>query len=301
MFKNWPKKKIGFLFLVVIFILVVFFYFDYLHRPPNDYSLSVTDNIINLGTNNEITSVIDEPVFESISAANSYLENEGQGIVLMKNHEAKFYPFQIFLWHYGVNDIWNGQPVLVVYNPFCGNATVFKRTDSNGQILILENSGKLYNNQILFSETSDDTLWESLNGHALYGTKVDQIMDLVPSFVTTWQIFKKNFPQGQVLSRETGAEYDYSFDPNYGYQTSSEVFYPLEKYNQTFPLKTKIFTYNTNNFYPEDNIKSNLIINDQEIRLVWDDDWQAVRGYRISDDEEVGLFSGYWMCWAAVR
>jgi hypothetical protein len=302
MFKKWPEKKIGLLVLIVFFVGMVFFYTDRLHEPPIILAEKISDNFIDTGANNDGAPVINSPIFESVTLADTYLENNGQGIAIFENHQAKFYPFQILVWHYGVNDIWNGQPILVAYNPLCDSATVFKRTDFSNQTLVFENSGKIYNNQIIFLDHGDGALWGSLTGRSLYGLKGEnQAMELVPSVVTTWEIFKRSFPNGQVLSRETEVERDYSYNPYNDYATSNDIFYPLEKYDGLFPIKTKIFTYDVKNFYPEDNIKSDKNTTDQQISFVWDEDWRAVRGYRISDGKEVGLFSGYWMCWAAIK
>jgi hypothetical protein len=116
--------------------------------------------------------------------------------------------------------------------------------------------------------------------------------------IATWQSFKENFPNGSVLSRQTGASRDYSYNPYGNYAETSAVWYPLTKYDATYPAKTVIYGYGSEVF-PFDNIKSLGVISGSEVDFVWDEELEAVIGLDKSG-EEVALFNGYRFCWVSL-
>lgn len=287
------------LILIAAIIFVAIFVFTYRNffLPKNLSQQTIEETIINTGSNNDTRPAIANPNFESAPLADTYLQDEGQGITLVKNGKARFYPFQILVWHNLVNDIWNGFPVLVVYDPLCGSSAVFERDTKDAAVLSFKNSGKIYNNMMLFSDEGTDSLWGSLNGRALSGSKVGETLTALPSYVMTWQSFKENFPNGYVLSRETGVARDYSHNPYGNYAETSAVWYPLTKYDSTYSAKTIVYGYESEVF-PLDNIKSSGIVRGSEVDFIWDEELETVEGYD-ENENEVALTPAYWFCWAA--
>ncbi|MFH1253618.1 MAG: DUF3179 domain-containing (seleno)protein [Candidatus Uhrbacteria bacterium] len=289
-------------FLSLVVIAGIFGYEYFLHRPlVNLPQANLETAAVDIGLKTEILPAINEPVFESVPMADIYLENDGRGIALTENKIARFYPFQILVWHNIVNDVWGRVPILVSYNPLCDNATIFERLTPD-DVLLFENSGQIFNNIFLLTDKTSGSLWQPFLGQAISGTKTGQSLNRLASTVMTWSTFKKNFSNGEVLSRETGFTRDYSFNPYNDYLASSDILFPLTKYDSSLPAKTKVFAYDKA-VYPEDNIKSAGSIDfEQKIRFVWDNDWQTARGYQILADgligDEVALTSGFWFCWA---
>jgi len=308
--KNLNKRN--FKLLAILIIFVGFFIFEYFNHqvPGNLAQPGLEELIIETGSNNDIRPAIDNPEFESVPLADTYLLNEGQGIVLIKNNSARFYPFQILVWHNLVNDIWNGFPVLVVYDPLCGSVAVFERDTDDAVVLNFKNSGKIYNNMSLFTDDGTGSLWSPFDGKIIVGS--DNSGDIegerppspgyggvnlspLQSYVMTWQSFKTNFPDGYVLSRETGSARDYSNNPYGNYSETPAVWYPLTKYDSTYPAKTVVYGYGSDVF-PLDNIKSSGTINGIEVDFVWDEELETVRGYD-KNQNEMALSSAYWFCW----
>lgn len=305
--RRYLKFLLAFLIVVMIFVLT-----DYWHQAPKNLPAPTLEEIIfETNTNNDDIPVIDNPAFESVGMADQYLQNEGKGIVVLGKGEVRFYPYQILVWHFGVNDVLSGTPILVSYNPFCGSAIVFSRKISEETILQFKNSGKIYNNILLFSDgVENETLWNSLNGQALLGPGSGQSLSFLSSQIMTWKNFKENYPRGSVLSRETGFSRDYSKNPYSDYTNNNEIWFPLNKYDSSLPAKTFVYGLSVNNdrkAYPEDNLKSTKIIEEklgeQNIRLVWDEKTETPHGYVLEDDgslgEELILRPMYWLCWAA--
>jgi|GEM_PF-2130431 len=299
---KFSKTQRTFLIAAIIFVAIfVLTYRNYL--PPTNLSeQTVEETIIDTGSNNENRPAIVEPNFESVPLADTYLQNEGQGIVLASSPSleaptlppgrgVRFYPFQILVWHNLVNDVWNGQPILVAYDPLCGSAAVFEREEE----MVFQNSGKIYNNSMLFSVEGVDSLWRSIDGQIISGA--GETISSIPSYVMTWQSFKENFPNGSALSRETDVVRDYSHNPYGNYAETPAVWYPLTKYDSTYPAKTIVYGYGSEVF-PLDNIKSSGKISGAEIDFVWNEDLGTVIGLDKSG-EEVPLVNGYWFCWSA--
>ncbi|MFH1088912.1 MAG: DUF3179 domain-containing (seleno)protein [Candidatus Uhrbacteria bacterium] len=297
--------KIRPVFIVIILILLGVFIREYfVHRPPEILApASFEEIVIDSGVDNDSMPAINESVFESVAAADTYLENDGLGIALTENKIARFFPFQILVWHHLVNDVWGRVPILVSYNPLCGNSGVFESYTSEG-ILHFENSGQVLNNSFLMTDKNSGSLWNPLSGQAISGTKTGQSLHRLNSTVMTWNSFKKNFSDGEVLSRETGFTRDYSKNPYGDYFTSPDILFPLSKYDASLSAKTLVYSYGSL-VYPEDNIKNSKSIVDEvdgkKISLLWDEDWQTVRGFELAEDgslvDEVPLVPMYWMCW----
>ncbi len=297
--------KIRPVFLLIILVLLGIFIREYFVRRPPEVSTpaSLDEIIIDSGMNNDSMPAIDESVFESVAAADTYLENDGLGIALTENKIARFFPFQILVWHHIVNDVWGRVPILVSYNPLCSNGGVFESYTSEG-ILQFENSGQILNNSFLIADKTSGSLWNPLSGQAISGTKTRQSLHRLASTVMTWNSFKKNFSDGEVLSRETGFTRDYSKNPYGDYFTSPDILFPLSKYEAGLSAKTLVYSYDSL-VYPEANIKSSKLIDGEtdgkKIRMLWDEDWQTVRSFELADDgslaDEVPLVPMYWMCW----
>jgi len=61
----------------------------------------------------------------------------------------------------------------------------------------------------------------------------------------SWDAFKTSYPGGQVLSRETGFDRDYTQDPyeNEGYYESSDIWYTLSHEDGRLHAKELVFGY----------------------------------------------------------
>jgi hypothetical protein len=222
---------------VAVFVgFFVFGYFNY--QPPKNLDSFHSEITIDVGDNNESRLPITDPVFETVYLADVYLQDDSDGLVLFDKNKARFYPFQILVWHNLVEDVWNGENIVIEYEPLCGKA--------------------------------------------------------YPGLVMSWQSFKKNFPNGSVLSRDTGYSRDYSRNPYGDYADTPAVWFPVEDYDPTYPAKTIIFGYG-DEIFPLDNIKSAGTILGTKVDFVWDEDFETVRGFD-KEGKEVWLERKFWFC-----
>ncbi|MFQ5875455.1 MAG: DUF3179 domain-containing protein, partial [Dehalococcoidia bacterium] len=130
--------------------------------------------------------------------------------------DARAYPIQIVTWHEVVNDVVGGVPVLVTFFPLCNTGIAFDRT-VNGQVFEFGTSGLLrFSNLIMYDRTTE-TWWQQVGGEAIVGELTGTRLKLLPASIVSWEDFRTSFPNGQVLSRETGFTRDYGRNPYTGY------------------------------------------------------------------------------------
>lgn len=159
---------------------------------------------------------IDEPVFQQVSEVD-WLSGQEPVISLQLGGEAKAYPLQIMTWHEIVNDGIGDTAVTVTFCPLCNTAIVFKRPEVNGDFTTFGTSGSLYNSNLVMYDRSTESLWPQATGEAVKGPLTGEQLERIPAQIVAWEDFKNVFPQGQVLSHDTGYERSYGSNPYPGY------------------------------------------------------------------------------------
>lgn len=242
------------IFLVLLFLLVggILWYQYRFYRTPVEVPEPDTRQIV-LGTaHKDDIPAIDDPVFESVSAADVYLNDSGYGMVVEVGSRTRFYPFQILVWHQVVNDTFNGRDLLVTYDPLTYSSAVYDRTDTFGI------SGKLWNSNTLLYDRATESLWSQLRGEAIEGDLVGTVLERYPSQVMTWAAYKDGYSYGQVLSRETGFDRDYTQNPYEGYDESQEIWFPLDHEDTRLAPKSLVYGVaqgDTAMAFPVDNVE----------------------------------------------
>jgi hypothetical protein len=159
---------------------------------------------------------IDEPRFQSISEVD-WLADKEPVIAIEINGEARAYPLQIMTWHEIVNDAVGGTPLAVTFCPLCNTAVAYERPEIDGKVTTFGTSGKLINSNLLMYDRATNSLWPQVTGEAVSGDLVGTQLTHYPARIVSWQEFKTAFPDGAVLSRDTGHERDYGENPYPGY------------------------------------------------------------------------------------
>lgn len=159
---------------------------------------------------------IDRPQFIQQGEAESWLSDKEPVISLVYQGEARAYPLQILMWHEIVNDRIAGEPVLVTFCPLCYSALVFKRT-LDGEEHEFGVSGFLRHSDLVMFDRKTETLWQQFNGKAIVGDYVGKKLDQIPSQIISFKQFQNSYPNGVVLSRNTGYRRDYGRNPYAGY------------------------------------------------------------------------------------
>ena len=159
---------------------------------------------------------IDKPKFVEADAAQSWISHNEPVIAVEYKGVARAYPLQILIWHEIVNDNIGGDPLLVTFCPLCYSALVFDRT-LDGEVLEFGVSGFLRHSDLVMFDRKTETLWQQFTGKAIVGDYVGTTLDQLPSQIISFRQFRNNYPNGKVLSRETGYDRNYGANPYTGY------------------------------------------------------------------------------------
>lgn len=159
---------------------------------------------------------IDAPKFRSIEDAELSLDETEPVIVVDIGGDARAYPVEIMMWHEIVNDVVGEVPVAVTYCPLCNSAVSYERT-INDVPVTFGTSGELYAAALVMYDRATESLWTHFDGRAIAGVLAGHRLQPVPSPLLAWSEFKAVYPDGQVLSRDTGFVRQYGRNPYYGY------------------------------------------------------------------------------------
>lgn len=212
-------KLIGIL-LIVIMSLPVYAQQN-MERVGQHWKTDIDNRIVDL---NEIVALlprdgippIDDPVYWDINRAkNTFFEHEPVMVVDIDG-DARAYPLSILMWHEIVNDVIGGKPVSVTYCPLCNAAIVFdRRLRHDGEKLLLDfgTSGMLRKSDLVMWDRQTETWWQQLSGEGIVGKLAGAQLTMVPSLLISFEEFTESYPDGKVLSTETGTLRNYGANP----------------------------------------------------------------------------------------
>lgn len=162
-----------------------------------------------------IPSVTD-PRMETVSEARQWLVDQSPVIVVAIEGEARAYPQAILMWHEIANDTVGGVPIAVTFCPLCNSAIVFDRR-VDGRVLEFGVSGFLRKSDMVMYDRQTESWWQQFIGEGIVGEYTGVTLDVVPSQVVGFGQFAERYPDGRVMSRETGYRRDYGINPYVGY------------------------------------------------------------------------------------
>ena len=166
---------------------------------------------------------LENPPFISIEEGNeSFVDNEPV-IAIEINGDARAYPLGILTQHEIANDVIGGVPVAVTFCPLCNSAIVFAR-ELDGVVYEFGVSGVLRNSDLVMFDRQTESWWQQFTGEAIVGELTGSLLDIVASSTVSWADFKETFPDGQVMSTETGFGRIYGFNPYIGYDSNESPF-----------------------------------------------------------------------------
>lgn len=244
---------------------------------------------------------IDAPNFQSVSEADEWLGDREPVVFVQAGGDARAYPIQILIWHEIVNDTVGGEPLIVTFCPLCNTAIAFKRT-FNGQVLDFGTTGRLRYSNLIMYDRQTETWWQQATGDAIAGEHTGAQLEFYPAAIISWADFKVQYPDGKVLSRDTGHPRNYGRNPYYGYDDINQT--PF-LYNGTtpdqLPPMARVLTVDLNGeavAYPYDVLSEMKVINDtvggEDIVIFWTEGTaSALDTSSIPEGREVGSAVAY--------
>ncbi|MBK9123006.1 MAG: DUF3179 domain-containing protein [Chloroflexi bacterium] len=267
-----------------------------------DFCLTSVDlsEIISGGPPPDGIPPIDNPQFETIEQASSWLEDRSPVIALEVDGDARAYPLAILTWHEIVNDEVGGVPVAVTFCPLCNAGLVFERTVS-GEVLRFGVSGLLRNSDMIMWDDATQSFWQQLTGEGIVGAFTGTRLAERPSTMTSFGAFAARYPDGTVLSRETGVFRDYGRNPYTGYDSSTVPFLYSGDLDDRLPPMARVLGFRLGQSavaYDLDTLAEVFVINDDVEGIPVAAFWQpgvasALDATAIDDSRDVGMAALY--------
>ena len=209
---------------------------------------------------------IDEPSYVSIEDANKWIDDREPIIAVEVDSEARAYPLQILTWHEIVNDELNGKPLVISFCPLCNTAIAFER-EFDGQILDFGTTGRLRYSNLIMYDRQTETWWQQATGDGIVGEYTDEQLTFYPASMISWADFKSQYPDGDVLSKETGFDRSYGRNPYAGYDDINQTpfLFTGEIYEDVLPAMARVLTIELNDetvAYPYETLEVVGVVND---------------------------------------
>ena len=118
------------------------------------------------------------------------------------------------------------QSYMVTYCPLCASAMVFEAS-IDGKDLVFGVSGLLYRSDVLMYDRETQSLWTQLGMRAVSGPSVGTKLKWLASEQMNFGEWKKKYPDGKMLSLDTGFRVDYRTSDLAEYFTSPETIFPV--------------------------------------------------------------------------
>ncbi len=208
------KKITAFAILLFCLYLVSFAQIQNPRNVVYDWKTDTTKHTIDLSelilvATKGLFPIIDYPKFiGKEEGLKSFYEHEPV-ISVEINGLAKAYPLNMLTFHEMANDTLAGIPLLPSYCPLCNSGVVFdRRLDFEGEkyTLEFEVSGFLRKSNMVMFDRQTETWWQQLMGDAIVGKFAGAELDIIPSMIISVEEFFESYPNGQILSKETGYE-----------------------------------------------------------------------------------------------
>lgn len=179
---------------------------------------------------------IDAPKFIRPAGA-KFMRDDDIVLSLTRSGSTRAYPLRILVWHEIVNDTLGDEPIFVTYCPLCGTGMVFDR-DIGGKVRTFGVSGLLYQSDVLMYDRQSESLWSQLKMESVSGPEAGKKLRWLPSEHLTWKAWKTKYPNGEVLSANTGHRRDYVGTAYAEYFASDATMFPVPMTRKEFSIKT---------------------------------------------------------------
>jgi hypothetical protein len=146
--------------------------------------------------------------------------------------EAVAYPMSVLTYHGVINDTVGDTPIAVWFDPISNGLAVFRRDleptrsgISQGDPREFRLAGLLIRGSAALYDTQSKSLFSPLDGLGVTGPYSGATLEYLPFRITTLGDFIAVNPDGDVVKRPAGSNFDYSVNPFAGYQADSNFIY----------------------------------------------------------------------------
>ena len=236
--------------------------------PKTDFTNSSVDQseILSGGPPKDGIPAIDNPSFVDTVEASEWLGEKEPVISLEIDGIARAYPLQILMWHEIVNDEIGDTAVSVTFCPLCNASIVFDR-DLDGVRYDFGTTGRLRRSDMVMYDRQTESWWQQFTGEAIIGELNGIKLKQIPSNIVSFSAFEKQFPNGQVLSKDTGFRRSYGRNPYAGYDDiNSSPFLFRGKIDERLRPMERVLSFRSNDntlLFDLTSLKDNPLVNSE--------------------------------------
>ena len=164
-------------------------------------------------------------------------------------------------------------------------------------------SGMLYKANVLMYDRQTESLWSQIRREAVTGPLTGAELEVLPSTLTTWDKWRKKYPDTDVLSMETGYNRDYSRDPYRDYYESQKGFFSFFKPvpgEEEKALVAGVILEGQAKAYPVEDLRQQKIMSDtlagQQLTFSYKQETDQISIRTESGDELIPMVL-YWFVW----
>lgn len=193
--------------------------------PETDFERTTVQNwaeIVSGGPPRDGIPALSDPQFIEVSAESRIAPGEPVITVEIEGQRPRAYPIRYLIWHEIVNDQIGPMSVAVTFCPLCNSALTFDRR-VGGRVLSFGVSGKLRNSDMIMYDRETQSWWQQAVGTGIVGQMTGEGLDLLPSWMESWEAFAARHPQGLVMA-EPPWNRPYGRNPYAGYDSSKRPF-----------------------------------------------------------------------------
>jgi len=175
-----------------------------------------------------------DPEFGPI--ADTEIADTTRGILVERNGEKKFYPYNILVWHEIVNDSVGGDPLAITFCPLCGSAVVYDRNIA-GEVHEFKVSGLLYESNMVMYDTRTESFFSQSIGEGIAGAYNTQKLQIVKFQLIELFEAKEQHPEAQIMTTDTGHSRNYTFYPYGNYDFTEDLYFPIQHKDERYSGK----------------------------------------------------------------
>ena len=187
-------------------------------------------------------------------------------IVVAVADQTRAYPLQILMYHEIVNDHLNGKPLSVTFCPLCNASIVFER-NLDGVVLDFGTTGRLRKSDLIMYDRQTESWWQQFTGTAIVGRHAGAVLKRYPASIVAYRDYKSAYPDGEVLSQDTGHRRPYGRNPYRGYDSIDDQPFlfkdPVDTRLPPMEYVLNISIDGVHRLYPFSSFEQSPVINDQ--------------------------------------
>lgn len=164
-------------------------------------------------------------------------------------------------------------------------------------------TGRLRYSNLIMYDRQTESWWQQATGEAIAGEMTGKRLAFLPAAIISWSDFRESYPEGKVLSRDTGYARDYGRNPYAGYDNidNTPFLFRGPETPSILPAVARVLTVDLNEeavAYPYEVLEHIGVANDRvggvEIAVFWQPAVaSALDSVSIARGEDVGTAAAY--------